>query len=69
MIIKSQNFGEIEIAGDKAEKAADWLTKALNGATKAQEILAHREAMHMFNVSLSVTNSHVNGKKNIPHIL
>lgn len=67
--IKSPNFGEIEISGEKAEKAAEWLKKELADATKAQEILLHREAMHMFNVSVSATNSHVEGKENIPHCL
>lgn len=45
MIIGSPNFGEIEITGIKEKKASEWLTKELEGATKAQEILLHREAM------------------------
>lgn len=67
--IKSPNFGEIIITGENAPAAADWLTKELTGVTKAQEILLHRESMQQFNVELSVSNSHVDGKENIPHCL
>lgn len=67
--IKSPYFGEIEITGENAQAAADWLTKELENATKAQEILLHREAMQQFNVELSVSNSHVDGKENIPRCL
>lgn len=69
MIIGSPNFGEIEITGIKEKKASEWLTKELEGVTKAQEILLHREAMHMFNVSVSATNSHIEGKEHILHCL
>lgn len=69
MIIPSPHFGEIEITGENASATADWLSKELIGATKAQEILLHREAMQQFNVVLSVSNSHVDGKENIPHCL
>lgn len=67
--IKSPNFGEIIITGENAQAAADWLSKELTSVTKAQEILLHREAMQQFNVELSVSNSHVDGKDNIPHCL
>lgn len=67
--IKSPHFGEIEITGENAQTAADWLSKELANTTKAQEILLHREAMQQFNVVLSVSNSHVDGKENIPHCL
>lgn len=67
--IVSPHFGEIEISGENAQTAANWLTKELENATKAQEILLHREAMQQFNVELSVLNSHVEGKENIPHCL
>lgn len=67
--IKSPNFGEIIITGENAPAAADWFTKKLENATKTQEILLHREAMQQFNVELSVSNSHVDGKENIPHCL
>lgn len=69
MTIPSPHFGEIEITGENAPAAADWLTKKLENATKTQEILLHREAMQQFNVELSVSNSHVDGKENIPHCL
>lgn len=69
MTIPSPHFGEIEITGENAPAAADWLTKKLENATKAQEILLHREAMQQFNVELSASNSHVDGKENIPHCL
>ena len=69
MTIKSPNFGEIIITGENAQTAADWLTQELASATKAQEILLHREAMQQFNIELSVSNSHVEGKENIPHCL
>ena len=67
--IKSPHFGEIEITGENAQTAADWLSKELANTTQAQEILLHREAMQQFNVVLSVSNSHVDGKENIPHCL
>lgn len=67
--IPSPNFGETIICGTDAQAAADWLSKELVDATKAQEILAHRDAMQQFNVELSVSNSHVDGKENIPHCL
>lgn len=69
MLIKSPHFGEINITGEDATSAANWLTQELASATKAQEILLHREAMQQFNVELSVSNSHVEGKENIPHCL
>lgn len=69
MTIKSPNFGEIIITGENSQTAADWLTQELASATKAQEILLHREAMQQFNIELSVSNSHVEGKENIPHCL
>ena len=69
MTIPSPHFGEIIITGENAQAAADWLTKKLENATKAQEILLHRKAMQQFNVELSVSNSHVDGKENIPHCL
>lgn len=43
--IVSPHFGEIEISGENEQKAAEWLTHELNGATKAQEMLAHRNAI------------------------
>lgn len=67
--IKSPHFGEIEITGENAQAASDWLSKELENATKAQEILLHRKAMQQFSVELSVSNSHVDGKENIPHCL
>lgn len=67
--IKSPNFGEIEITGENAPAAADWLSKKLANATKAQEMLAHRDAMLQFGVEVAATNSHIKDKKNIPHIL
>lgn len=69
MIIPSPHFGEIIITGKNAQTAADWLTQELASVTKAQEILLHREAMQHFNIELSVSNSHVDGKENIPHCL
>lgn len=67
--IKSPYFGEIEISGENAQAAADWLTKELIDATPAQEMLAHRDAMIQFNVEVSATNSHVKDKENILHSL
>ena len=69
MMIKSPHFGEIEITGENAQAAADWLTKELTGATKAQEMLAHRDAMIQFGVEVAATNSHVTDKENILHSL
>lgn len=69
MTIPSPHFGEIEITGENAKAAADWLSKELIGATKAQEMLAHRDAMLQFGVEVVATNSHIKDKKNIPHIL
>ena len=69
MMIKSPHFGEIEITGENAQAAADWLTKELTGATKAQEMLAHRDAMIQFGVVVAATNSHVKDKENILHSL
>lgn len=69
MMIKSPHFGEIEITGENAQAAADWLTKELTGATKAQEMLAHRDAMIQFGVEVTATNSHVKDKENILHSL
>lgn len=42
--IPSPHFGETIICGADAQAAADWLNKVLVDATKAQEILAHRDA-------------------------
>lgn len=67
--IKSPNFGEIEITGENAQAAADWLSKELANATKAQEMLAHRNAMLQFGVEVAATNSHVKDKENILHSL
>lgn len=68
--IPSPHFGETIICGADAQAAADWLSKELvDDATKAQEILAHRDAMQHFNVEISVSNSHVAGKENISHSL
>lgn len=69
MMIKSPHFGEIEITGENAQATADWLTKELTGATKAQEMLAHRDAMIQFGVEVAATNSHVKDKENILHSL
>lgn len=69
MTIPSPHFGEIIITGENAQAAADWLTKELTGATKAQEMLAHRDAMIQFGVEVAATNSHIKDKKNIPHVL
>lgn len=69
MIIPSPHFGEIEITGENASAAADWLSKELIGTTKAQEMLAHRDAMIQFDVELAATNSHVKDKENILHSL
>lgn len=33
--IESPHFGEIEITGENAQAAADWLTKKLENSTKA----------------------------------
>lgn len=52
-----------------APAAADWLSKELIGATKAQEMLAHRDAMLQFGVEVAATNSHVKDKENILHSL
>lgn len=49
--------------------AADWLSKELIGTTKAQEMLAHRDAMIQFGVQIAATNSHVKDKENILHCL
>ena len=67
--IKSPHFGEIEITGENAQAAADWLSKELENATKAQEMLAHRDAMIQFGVEVAATNSHVKDKENIRHSL
>lgn len=67
--IVSPHFGEIVISGENAQAAADWLSKELENATKAQEMLAHRDAMLQFCVEVAATNSHVEGKENIPHCL
>lgn len=67
--IVSPHFGEIEISGENEQKAAEWLTHELNGATKAQEMLAHRDAMLQFDVEVAATNSHVKDKENILHSL
>lgn len=67
--IVSPHFGEIEISGENASVAADWLSKELIGATKAQEMLAHRNAMLQFCVEVAATNSHVKDKENILHSL
>lgn len=69
MIIKSPHFGEINITGEDATSAADWLTSQLAEATKAQEILAHQTAMRMFNVKVEATNSHIAEKEKILHSL
>ena len=69
MIIPSPHFGEIEITGENAPAAADWLSKELIGMTKAQEMLAHRDAMIQFGVQIAATNSHVKDKENILHSL
>lgn len=69
MIIPSPHFGEIEITGENAPAAADWLSKELIGTTKAQEMLAHRDAMIQFGVQIAATNSHVKDKENILHSL
>ncbi len=67
--IVSPHFGEIEISGENEQKAAEWLTHELNGATKAQEILAHRNAMLQFGVQVAATNSHIKDKEKILHSL
>lgn len=67
--IKSPHFGEIEITGENAPAAADWLSKELIGTTKAQEMLAHRDAMIQFGVQIAATNSHIKDKENILHSL
>ena len=69
MIIKSPHFGEIQITGEEASSAADWLKSELSEATLAQEILAHQKAIRMFNVKVEATNSHVAQKENILHSL
>ena len=69
MIIPSPHFGEIEITGENAPAAADWLSKELIGTTKAQEMLAHRDVMIQFGVQIAATNSHVKDKENILHSL
>ncbi len=69
MMIKSPHFGEIHITGENAQVAADWLSKELIGATPAQEMLAHRDAMIQFDVEVAATNSHVKDKENILHSL
>lgn len=69
MMIKSPHFGEIQITGEDASSAADWLKSELSEATPAQEILAHQTAMRMFNVRVEATNSHVVQKENILHSL
>ena len=53
----------------KCPPAADWLSKELANATKAQEMLAHRDAMLQFGVEVAATNSHVKDKENILHSL
>jgi len=69
MIIKSPHFGEIQITGEEASSAADWLKSELSEATPAQEILAHQKAIRMFNAKVEATNSHVAQKENILHSL
>lgn len=69
MMIKSPNFGEIQITGEDASSAAEWLKSELAESTTAQEILAHQKAMRIFNVRVEATNSHVAQKKNILHSL
>lgn len=69
MIIKSPHFGEIIITGENAQTAADWLTQELASATKAQEMLAHRNAMLQFGVQVATTNSHIKDKEKILHSL
>lgn len=69
MTIPSPHFGEIEITGENAPAAADWLSKELIGTTKAQEILAHRDAMLQFGVQVAATNSHIKDKEKILHSL
>ena len=69
MMIKSPHFGEIQITGEDASSAADWLKSELSEATPAQEILAHQKAMRMFNVKVEATTSHVAQKENILHSL
>ena len=61
--IKSPHFGEIIITGENAQTAADWLSKELETATPAQEILAHRNAMLQIGVEVAATNSHVKDKE------
>lgn len=69
MTIPSPHFGEIEITGENAPAAADWLSKELIATTKAQEMLAHRDAMIQFGVQIAATNSHIKDKENILHSL
>lgn len=69
MTIPSPHFGEIIITGENAQTAADWLTQELASATKAQEMLAHRDAMIQFGVEIAATNSHIKGKEKFPHSL
>lgn len=69
MTIPSPHFGEIEITGKNAPAAADWLLKELIGATKAQEMLAHRDAMLQFGVQVVATNSHIKDKEKLLHSL
>ena len=59
MIIPSPHFGEIEITGENAQAAADWLSKELENATKAQEMLAHRDAMIQFGVSSIFSRAYI----------
>lgn len=69
MTIPSPHFGEIEITGENAPAAADWLSKELANVTKAQEMLAHRDAMLQFGVQVAATNSHIKDKEKILHSL
>lgn len=69
MIIPSPHFGEIIITGENAQAVADWLSKELETATPAHEMLAHRDAMLQFGVEVAATNSHVKDKENILHSL
>lgn len=67
--IKSTHFGEIEISGENAPAAADWLTQEIANASKAEEILAHKQAMRDFGVTVQATNSHIKDTDKVIHSL
>ena len=69
ILISSNYFGKLEISGEQEKSAAEWLFIELNNATKAKEILAINEARKIYNVTVHVTNSHVQETDRTLHCL